>query len=93
MDKHEQQVMRGQEADRILNSPAWIAAFEDTRKAMLEALAALPSMKDERAPELHHMVRCLEKVKRALEEHVTTGKLAHKEIEARKKRFSFLRQP
>jgi hypothetical protein len=93
MDQHEQQMMRGEEAQRILNSPAWIAAFTDTRTAMLEALAGLDTLDDKHAPELHRMVRCLEKVKRALEEHVTTGKLAHKEIEMRKKRFSFLKQP
>jgi len=90
-DKHEQQVKRGEEARLILSSDVWAAAFNDTRSALLEALAALPNMRDDRAAELHNMVRCLEKVKRALETHVDTGKLAQKEIESRKKLFDFRR--
>ena len=85
MDKHELAVQRAEEASRIVNSAIFTAAFDDTRQALLNALAGLDSMGDKRAQELHAMVRGLDKVKRCLTEHIDTGKLARMEIEHRSK--------
>jgi hypothetical protein len=96
MSKHEQQIARGQEAERLLNSPMFQAAFEDTRRAMLEAWAAMPESQTGRlmrwfqgrssADDLHRMVKCLDRVKRCIEVHIDTGRIAQKEIEGRAKR-------
>lgn len=87
MDRLETAVMRGEEASRVLSSELFEAAFADTRKALFEAIAALPTIKDERAQELHCMLRSLSKVRRCLEVHIETGQLATREIEGRKKLF------
>lgn len=75
----------------VLGSEVWEQAFGDTRQAILEALAALPKVNSEEAADLHRMVRCLDRVKKALEAHITTGKLAQKEIESRSRLFAFRR--
>jgi HEAT repeat protein len=85
MDKHEELMVRGEEAARLLANPMLTAAFDDTRRALLEALAGLESLRDERATELHCMVRSLSKVRKCIDEHITTGKLARVEVEGRKK--------
>lgn len=83
MDKHEEAVRRAAEAEAIVKSPLFEQAFEDTRAAILNALAGLDNLRDDKARDLHSMVKALEKVKRCLQEHVITGQLAHKEIEGR----------
>ena len=83
MDKHEDQIRRAEEASRVLNSPMFEAAFVDTRMALLNALASLDNLTDPRAVDLHRMLKGLEKVRRCLEVHIDTGKLAAKEIEGR----------
>lgn len=85
MDKHELAVQRAEEASRILNSAIFTAAFDDTRQALLNGIASLDSMKSDRAQELHSMVKGLDSVKRCLEVHIDTGKLARVEIEHRSK--------
>lgn len=90
MDKFELSMMRGEQAEQLRANPVFVAAFDDTRKAVMEAWAHLDPGEKDRAAELLLMVKCLDKVKRCIDEHVTTGKLAYKEIEGRKKRlFSF----
>ena len=89
MDKLEAAVNRGEEANRILHSPVFEAAFADTRQAILEALAGLDNVRGEQAQDLHRMVKLLDKVKRCVEEHVATGKLAQREIEGRARLFAF----
>jgi hypothetical protein len=91
MDKHEKAVRDGDEAARILNSPMFAAAFSDTRAAMLEAWAKLDNSNGEQAKDLHRMVKCLDRVRRCLEVHIDTGKIAAKEIEGRKRLFEFRR--
>lgn len=82
--------MRGEQAEQLKANPVFAAAFDDTRKAVMEAWATLDPAEKERAAELLLMVKCLDRVKRCIEEHVNTGKIASKEIEGRKKRlFSF----
>lgn len=91
MDKHEKAVRDGDEAARILNSPMFSAAFTDTRAAMLEAWAKLDNAGSEQAKDLHRMVKCLDRVKVCLQEHINSGKIASKEIEGRKRLFDFRR--
>jgi len=81
MDKHEQAVMRGEEAQRLLNSEMLQQAFSDTRSAILEAWSKLPTSDTENAKDLHRMVKLLDRVQTCIREHVATGKIAQKQIE------------
>lgn len=83
MDKHEEAVMRGEEASRILNSPLFAAAFSDTKAALFNVLGAMDNLRDDKARDTHSMIRALDKVRRCLEVHIDSGKLASKEIEHR----------
>jgi hypothetical protein len=83
MDKHELAVIRAEEADRILSSQVFGAAFDDVRAALFKTWAELPTGDTENARDIHRRLKCLDQVKRALEEHVKTGKLAAREIEGR----------
>ena len=85
MDKHEEAVRRAAEADAIVSSPLFARAFDDTRAAILNALASLDNVRDDKARDLHAMVKALDKVKRCLQEHITSGQIAQKEIEGRSK--------
>lgn len=91
MDKHEQAVARAEEAQRLMASPMFTQAFDDTRTALLEAWAALPDVNSEQARDIHRRLKCLESVKRCIETHISTGKLAQKEIEGRRRLFEFRR--
>jgi soluble cytochrome b562 len=85
MDKTEQQIQRAEQALQILNNPLFAQAFEDTRAAIMQAWATLSpadEKRSEHSADLHRMIRALDKVKFCLEEHVTTGKMAAKVLEA-----------
>jgi len=87
MDAHELMSLRGEQAQQLLANPIFEAAFTDTRKAILETWAAVETSDTERAYDLHRMLKCLDRVKRCINTHIDTGKLAEKEIAARKRLF------
>lgn len=82
-DRLELDTQRAEEAQRVLESQLFVAAFNDTRKAILEALASLDNLRGDQARDLHAMVKGLDKVKRCLELHIQSGKLAQHEIQKR----------
>lgn len=83
MDRLELATMRAEEASRIVKSPLFTAAFDDTRTALLNSLASLDNLQDAKARDIHSMVKGLDKVKRCLEVHIESGTLARKELEGR----------
>lgn len=87
MDKLEANVARGVEAERLVNSPLYIQAFEDTRRGIQEAWAKANTKDKDTQQELHLMVKLIDRLQNCLTEHIETGKLAQREIEGRKKRL------
>jgi len=87
MDKLEMATMRAAQAEQLKTNPLFEMAFDQTRAAILETWAELPTSDDENARDLHRMLKCLERVKRCIDIHIDTGKLAKIEIEGRAKRM------
>lgn len=83
MDRLELAVVRGEQAQALKANPLYLQAFDDTRRAILEAWASLDTSESERAKDLHRMLKCLDRVRKCVDTHIDTGKLAHKEIEGR----------
>ena len=86
MDKLEFAMLRAAQAQQLHANPLYAQAFDDTRAAILETWAGLPTSDADSAKDLHRMIKCLERVKRCLDVHIDTGKLAEREIKGREKR-------
>lgn len=91
MDRLERAVVNAEEAKQLLSNPMLETAFEDTRRGIMEAWAQMQTSDKETAYDLHRMLKCLDRVKRCLQFHVETGKLATKEIEGRSRLLPFRR--
>lgn len=87
MDKFELATMRAAQAEQLQANPLYAQAFDDTRAAILETWAGMPTSDSESAKDLHRMIKCLERVKRCLDVHIDTGKIAEREIRGREKRL------
>lgn len=86
MDRQEA-IHRAESAQQVLNNPLFKQAFSDTRLGIMEAWAKLNSSderKGEYSQDLHRMIRCLDRVEKCLKEHISTGKLAAKELEGKR---------
>lgn len=80
MIDHEKQIQRGEEASRILNSQVFADAFENVRLAYVRTWEGLPTADVENAQDVHRRLKALADVRKALETHVQTGKLAQKAL-------------
>lgn len=87
MDKLEAAVARAEEAQRLVSSPLYLQAFEDTRKGIQEAWASTNTKDKDTQQELHLMVKLIDRLQACLTTHIETGKLAQREIEGRSKLF------
>lgn len=83
MDRIEEAVMRGEQAEQLKANPLFERAFADTRAAILETWAKLDTSDSEHAKDLHRMLKCLDRVKHCVQMHIDTGKLTQKELEGR----------
>jgi hypothetical protein len=88
MDKEALAIQRGEEAHRLLNTPMFLKAFDDTRAGIFLAMAALSSEDREQIIEMHRMLKLLERVKKCLETHIQTGQITQKAIQGKKALFS-----
>lgn len=91
MDRLERAVVNAEEARQLLSNPMLETAFDDTRRGILEAWAQLQTSNKDEAYDLHRMLKMLDRVKKCLQIHVETGKIASKEIEGRNRLIPFRR--
>lgn len=93
MINHEQHIQRAEEALRVLNSQVFREAFDEVRTAYLKTWEALPSVDSDEsrqhAADLHARIKALADVRKALETHVQTGKLAQKELSRRERAANY----
>jgi hypothetical protein len=92
MDRHEHAVKRAEQAQALRANPMYEQAVSDTRRAILEAWAGLATSDTDQARDLHRMLKCLERVRRCLDTHIDTGKLAQAEIDGRARRLNPFRR-
>lgn len=93
MNKHDAAIAAGEEAHRILNSPAFTQAYDDVRAALLKQWEETPTADSETAVDIHRRLKCLSDIRRAMEYRITNGKLAQKELTAREKTVNMLKRP
>lgn len=84
MDKLERNIQRADEALRIVNSPLFSEAFAQVRESYLRAWESLPTILSDDAQshthDLHCRLKALNDIRKVLETHIQTGKLAQKEL-------------
>lgn len=81
MDKREEEISRGHEAERILRSPVYQEAFQIARNQIISKwLNSAPDQEAlrERLFSAHKTITAVEK---HLERVLTTGKMAQKQVE------------
>ncbi len=92
MDRLELAVVRGEQAMALRTNPLFDKAFADTRAGILETWAQLPTSDSDSAKDLHRMLKCLDRVRKCIDTHVDTGRLAQKEIEGRSRLSNVFRR-
>jgi len=82
MPDYEQDVLRGRQAQELLEHPLLIEAFEALESEVLSAWKASPARDVEGREKLWLMLSLCEKVKNQITSVVNTGKIAQKELES-----------
>jgi hypothetical protein len=77
---------RAQKAKAILDSPAWIEAFEMTRMRLIYGLEALDTSETEKAEDFRKCLKLLKGVRVNLETMLNTGKLEQFRLDEAQKR-------
>lgn len=78
-------ILRGQEAERILNSPVWLDAWTQMEAAIVEGWKDAPMRDREGMDELKRMHKTLASLRLNLEGVMNTGKLEKLQIERAEK--------
>ena len=80
----EDKVRNGQQAQFIITHPLVVEAFEAIDKALNDALTNAPEKDLEGLKNLVLTKKCLKRFRHAFERHIETGKIAAKDLEAKK---------
>lgn len=72
----EQEVHRAGKAQEILGSELWNEAFRDIEQALIEGIVRTAFSDEKLREKLSQRLACLHDVKRQLERHIESGKLA-----------------
>lgn len=74
--KSQEEVNKGQEADRILNNPVYKEAIESVRKGLVDAMASSPMGDDKTHNRLVIALQLLNQIDRNLRTYMQTGQMA-----------------
>lgn len=74
----------GNRAKEVLENPAFIAAFDDTEKEVIEQWTTSPARDAEGREKLYTYLMLLRKVKAHLSSSLDTGKLAQMDLDHKK---------
>ena len=80
----ETRIYDGNRAKEVLDNPAFIAAFDDTEKEVIEQWTTSPARDAEGREKLYTYLMLLRKVKAHLSTSLDTGKLAQMDLDHKK---------
>ena len=84
----ERAVRRGEEAARLLADGSMLSlAFEESRTVLMKTWAALETIENEKAKDIHRMLKCLDIVEKVIRTHIQTGQITQLAIQGRDKRL------
>ena len=83
----EQEIRRGFEANRILNEPLLVEAFDALREAILVRMGSVDVGARDAHRDLIVSLQILERVKSHLRDHIATGKMAEISKQTAKERL------
>jgi hypothetical protein len=92
-DKLDDEMRRGRDAERLLEEPLYVEAKAAIRKELIAEWEAAPARDTEGRERIWLMLKMLAKIEANIASHITTGKLASKQlsdIEGRKKIFGVI---
>ena len=71
-----EEIKRGEEADRILNNPLFIEAFEGVRESIINSMAQSAFGDAQTHNRLVIAMQLLAQIEKRLKDHVATGKMS-----------------
>jgi hypothetical protein len=74
--KLQEEINKGQEADRILNNPVYKEAIESVRKGIVDAMASSPMGDDKTHNRLVIALQLVNQIDRNLKSYMQTGQMA-----------------
>jgi hypothetical protein len=85
----EDELRRAGKAGEILNNELWKDAFNEIEKALVEGIARTAFTDEKLREKLAQRLACLHDVRRQLESHIETGKLAKTMLERAMEKVKF----
>ena len=80
----DERIRKAEESRYIVTHPLVVSAFRDIEAALNDALTNAPEKDMEGIKNLVLTKKCLKRFKAAFEKHIETGKIAAKELEAKR---------
>lgn len=85
----EEEMRNAGKAGEILNNDLWKAAFSDLERALVDGIVRTAFADEKLREKLSQRLACLHDVRRQLESHIETGKLAKTMLERVMEKVSF----
>jgi hypothetical protein len=82
----EQEIRRGHEAQRLLENPLMVEAFEAIEKALIANLMSVPLVDTQMEREIVRTLQVMGKLKGHIEQVIVTGRMAEVQKESMTKR-------
>lgn len=76
MGNEDEEFRKGQDAERFVNDPIYVTAFEDTKKQLVDLLFQTKVSEQEERDRVYITIKALEHVEQHIQSVINTGKLA-----------------